>query len=83
MRRNLTPDPASAARLALGAALLFDQEGAELTDAELDTLADAVGMRCDGCGAETSNPLRLCYQCQCDSHASGWFDMDEGYARVA
>lgn len=38
---------------------------------------------CDGgCGGRPGNPMRMCYQCQCEAHADGWYSMDSGYARA-
>ena len=32
--------------------------------------------KCDGCGREGNYYDGLCYQCQCDAHANGEYDMD-------
>lgn len=38
---------------------------------------------CDGgCGGRTGSPTGMCYQCQCEAHADGWYDMDAGYVRT-
>lgn len=46
-------------------------------------LLEAEPPLCDGgCGDRTGSSTGMCYQCQCQAHSAGWFDMDEGYARV-
>lgn len=35
-----------------------------------------------GCGLPTPNRVGMCYQCQCEVHTEGWYDMDAGYVRV-
>lgn len=38
---------------------------------------------CDGdCGERTASPTGMCYRCQCEAHADGWYSMDDGHARV-
>lgn len=33
-----------------------------------------------GCGGRT--PTGLCYQCACEAHADGWYNMDTGRVRM-
>lgn len=35
-----------------------------------------------GCGDRIPSSAGFCYQCGCEAHAEGWYDMDTGYARV-
>lgn len=38
---------------------------------------------CDGgCGDRTASPTGMCYQCGCEAHAEGWFNMDTGRVRM-
>ena len=34
------------------------------------------------CGEPTGNPTGMCYQCQCEAHAAGWYSQDDGKARM-
>lgn len=44
---------------------------------------DLVDVTCHGtCGFPTSSPTGMCYQCQCEAHAEGWYSMDDGYVRM-